>query len=973
MRGGDDGSAAPSHGGDRPAYGPVRGGDAPAPAHASEGPASRPAADIPGQQDRSGPAHTPAADHRTPAAAPTPDPTPGTHGGGDGRGVPTGGVPHVPSAAVPSAGPDHSRPTPSSDGPHLATVETASTAVADAPPTHTPTAGPDTAAHPGPTGQNSGTPTTGPVATGPVPGSGVPASGAPTAGTPPRQGGPVPGTAGDGPSTGRPTTVPGQSTGRPDHGDRPTGLGRQPGTDRPGTDRPAAAPRPDADRPSRPDPRTGDPRSADPRPSADRPATTAPRPDARTDDHGRPDEAAKSENHAKPENQAKPDEAAKSDDQAKSEHDPSRDGDAHHEADAHHDADTRPDEDTRPDADADTPAHERPLSDSRPYDTPGGLARVEEHHQQELERRIPRNPDGTPQRHPDPYGDWPGAVNGDGHREPGRDNNCLDVALSSADTYSGNPTAAAARTDDGSPDGERGGRDRAERQLGAPFRDLGNGDQAFHRLEDTLRQSGHGSQAVIVTQDANGRAHAWNVVNHNGKIVYLDNQTGARSDKPLHNGDHGVFAIPLDADRKPIPADRHGDGTGDRPGRDGEADRRPEDPAGKKKQEKHEHGKDAEDEQSLAEKHKDDPDHPIHEPARTEHERLADREDRDDDIYGVQGDDCQQQLRDTNDVRQVDMDHVHEKLHEWATDEDQSLAYVLHLTEGDDAYTFRRSDLAQALPGFGDMHPGEQGAVVAALGRMSHSFHEQHGVGMSPEQRDFPYAPSDAEGKTGVDQDGKDLPKGSTDPRSRGVVDHEKTTSEVALKQSDDYADSKEAIKEAFAAKSITAVLEAQGTHRPDFSGRNYAVMEVYDPVTKEISYVVDSSVPASGGDRKGVTPLHSETHLGGWMDRLNASRPEGQKYEVLSLYTEREPCGRGQGHADCSGYLADDHAGVPIHYATGYRKGDVVGPTGEPGKATPRQLMNRDFGNYVAKVGETWSLVQQNALNTQDAMDTSE
>lgn len=60
---------------------------------------------------------------------------------------------------------------------------------------------------------------------------------------------------------------------------------------------------------------------------------------------------------------------------------------------------------------------------------------------------------------------------------------------------------------------------------------------------------------MIITQNA-GRAHAWNVVNHNGQIVYADPQTGQSSTTPLHSGTNGVFAILLDANRRPIATTR---------------------------------------------------------------------------------------------------------------------------------------------------------------------------------------------------------------------------------------------------------------------------------------------------------------------------------------------------------------------------------------------------------------------------------
>ncbi|MFJ9519655.1 toxin glutamine deamidase domain-containing protein [Kitasatospora sp. NPDC101801] len=200
----------------------------------------------------------------------------------------------------------------------------------------------------------------------------------------------------------------------------------------------------------------------------------------------------------------------------------------------------------------------RPATDGRPQGSPGGLVDPSDLDHQRINNAVPHGPDGRPQVHPDPNsGNWHASINGDGPRTPGRNNNCVDVALAAVDTYSGHPTAAASRTSDlddaGRPSnlGERNGRDRIENSLGAKFSDYGDGSAAFNRLENKLRQSGHGSQAVIITSDTDGRSHVWNVVNHNGKITYIDAQTGHRSDKPLHNGENGVFAIPLDPDRKP--------------------------------------------------------------------------------------------------------------------------------------------------------------------------------------------------------------------------------------------------------------------------------------------------------------------------------------------------------------------------------------------------------------------------------------
>ncbi|RSN08285.1 hypothetical protein DMH25_16085 [Streptomyces sp. WAC 01325] len=211
------------------------------------------------------------------------------------------------------------------------------------------------------------------------------------------------------------------------------------------------------------------------------------------------------------------------------------------------------------------PSHPDPLPATATRDTtpPGGVTHPTPAEQQSLENSVPRDENGDPIRPPDPAdGPWVRNINGDGADSPGRNNNCTDVALSTVDTYAGNPTAAAARTPDPNPDGtpsdrgEKAGRDRIENTLGARFSDMGNGRDAFNRLENTLRNSGHGSQAVIITQDANGRAHAWNAVNHNGRVTYIDAQTGRQSSKPLHNGNNGVFAIPLDSNRQPVTPDK---------------------------------------------------------------------------------------------------------------------------------------------------------------------------------------------------------------------------------------------------------------------------------------------------------------------------------------------------------------------------------------------------------------------------------
>ncbi|MDH6576752.1 toxin glutamine deamidase domain-containing protein [Kitasatospora sp. MAP5-34] len=202
------------------------------------------------------------------------------------------------------------------------------------------------------------------------------------------------------------------------------------------------------------------------------------------------------------------------------------------------------------------PAVERPLvrtvADSRPYGHSGGLGPVDPAHQAELESRLPRREDLGFVPHPDPrLGDWPEALNGGGPREPGRSNNCVDLALSGLDTFAGRPVCSAPRLPDG-PAGERGGRDRVERELGTHFRDLGAGEGALALLAQVLLHSGPGAQAVLLTLDEYGRSHTWNAIVHGTEVTFLDYQAGRRSSAPLHSADHGLWAIAVDARSRPL-------------------------------------------------------------------------------------------------------------------------------------------------------------------------------------------------------------------------------------------------------------------------------------------------------------------------------------------------------------------------------------------------------------------------------------
>ncbi|WP_275946709.1 toxin glutamine deamidase domain-containing protein [Streptomyces sp. T21Q-yed] len=574
-----------------------------------------------------------------------------------------------------------------------------------------------------------------------------------------------------------------------------------------------------------------------------------------------------------------------------------------------------------------------PASETRNTNPPGGVTDPTRAEQDALENSVPRDENGDPTRPPDPAdGRWVERINGDGRDAPGRNNNCVDVALSTVDTYAGNPTAAASRTPDldadGNPSdrGEKGGRDRIEDTLGARFSDMGNGRDAFNRLENTLRNSGHGSQAVIITQDANGRAHAWNAVNHNGKITYIDAQTGQQSSKPLHSGNNGVFAIPLDSDRQPVSPDKpetEGSRNGERqaPETPGSA---PEEPAGESLPKF-----DSEEVRGSAE--------------------FGERQTQDHTHENMPLEESQATLRKTHDVSQVDLGPVVENAHRWA--EDGSLARVVDEVRQNKKISQDR--LNEILgDNFKNLNNDQKMAVIAGIARISNSFHESHAAGNSP-----------------IDLDPeRRRPKGEEneiDPRP-GVSMHDNTA--IPRMKPDDnnpspasrareYAVSHEAdnnSKEARDAKhdefdKLWKDNKNDGM-RPDMSGKNYAVLEVHEKVGDEVKvhYVIDTSIP--GSDR--YHHDHSEPHLGEWMRTVEEKQPG--RFKAVSLYTEFEPCGNrtGTGGANCSDYLSHDmerdtddsrartkkarenrpeeqqenprKSDLRVSYGIGYRKGDM-------------------------------------------------
>ncbi|MEU9395909.1 toxin glutamine deamidase domain-containing protein [Streptomyces sp. NPDC048324] len=194
---------------------------------------------------------------------------------------------------------------------------------------------------------------------------------------------------------------------------------------------------------------------------------------------------------------------------------------------------------------------------------PGGLTDPDPSDQQALADAVPRNEDGTPQRYPDPFdGNWSQLQNDGGVNVPGRSNNCADCSRSFLETWYGNPQVSAPRTLDtdanGKPDlwsPEDNANDNQIRWTGAAHTYAGPGGDpnTANNIADTLQQAGPGSAAIVQVDWPGGGGHAFNVVNHNGKIVWIDTQSGQVSTQPLHidQATH-VWHIPLDANRNPI-------------------------------------------------------------------------------------------------------------------------------------------------------------------------------------------------------------------------------------------------------------------------------------------------------------------------------------------------------------------------------------------------------------------------------------
>ncbi|MEU8184744.1 toxin glutamine deamidase domain-containing protein [Micromonospora sp. NPDC049047] len=220
-----------------------------------------------------------------------------------------------------------------------------------------------------------------------------------------------------------------------------------------------------------------------------------------------------------------------------------------------------------------------PIDDSRPYGRPGGLRPPLALHQVDVERQMPREPDGTVTRTADPRrGGWFRLLNDGGPRaDATRGINCLDCTLSMFETWvHGRPRVSAPRTFDGYLDGdirrpirgEAGGPGRVEDVTGGRFQQLlappsgrhpyagqarQAADRGYRNLHDQLLLGGHGSYAFLVTEWPHGGSHAWVALNQNGTVLYVDPQNGVVRDRPLYPDVVGIDALVLSGDGRPMP------------------------------------------------------------------------------------------------------------------------------------------------------------------------------------------------------------------------------------------------------------------------------------------------------------------------------------------------------------------------------------------------------------------------------------
>ncbi|WP_026422138.1 toxin glutamine deamidase domain-containing protein [Actinokineospora inagensis] len=156
-------------------------------------------------------------------------------------------------------------------------------------------------------------------------------------------------------------------------------------------------------------------------------------------------------------------------------------------------------------------------------------------------------PDGA--RFVDPAG-WAHLVNGD-RTEVGSGVNCVDAVVAFHRTYNGEPTVAGRWSADAPP---RDAGAWVAARLGHHPEFVGTGAPGLGEVIGRVAAAGPGAAALVFGHRRPGRGgllagHAWNVVNHNGRVLLVDPQAGTIADaNATAIPDLGaVHAIPLTA------------------------------------------------------------------------------------------------------------------------------------------------------------------------------------------------------------------------------------------------------------------------------------------------------------------------------------------------------------------------------------------------------------------------------------------
>jgi hypothetical protein len=309
-------------------------------------------------------------------------------------------------------------------------------------------------------------------------------------------------------------------------------------------------------------------------------------------------------------------------------------------------------------------------------------------------------------------------------------------------------------------------------------------------------------------------------------------------------------------------------------------------------------------------------------------------------------------------VEQVDLGPIVQRLHEWAEPGPEGtppplIDAIRESAEG----PISQQRLNELLsPGFEEMSREEKMATVAAIARLSSTFHEAHSVDESG----------------GADLHSRHNPKTGerVDPASlareyaavQGLLDGDQSPENAKEMRAEkrkftslwnEHVGDKARIKKEEEGKTEEEkeqMRERRRLLRPDFSGKNYAVLEVVetkDDGTTETHYIIDSSVPPNSDD---ISQDHSEPVLGEAFRARDQANPG--RYEAPTMYTEFEPCGdkTHPASANCSDYLvhelerpegqerrkyhekSEEERAVPegkrnkttIYYAAGYRMGEM-------------------------------------------------